>query len=367
MSAAPAREDFGRNLPDRQPLSAHFARKAKSDLGMAQAMAMLNMPGRSLASDEPGLVLGTCMHLAQQSMEKTLKSIVFQLYEILHGSYGYDDDPDDTMPRSLGHSIYPEICGRYFSLLDHLRATDIMRGCKYTDALDNNLVRDTTRRKITLDQLDKLWKDQSKNSQLQKIAWKHSVGIRLEEGEFQTLESKHKPYAELLASSTCRPGMEPAHFSLDLIIPEISPEECLDAKTLKRRRDEHSGSLPASGLSATLNREFSECRIGVRELTSDPAHNEIYIRTARRAILEFGFLLLLYHFRPYMITLPHSTMGRYPRLLDNVHITTELYDRQAAHVLHYLFIGVPHSVEQLSDYSGRIGALWDEVTGSGPA
>jgi len=69
------------------------------------------------------------------------------LYETLRGSYGDDDNADDTIPRSLGHSIYPETCRRYFALIDSLQATDILRGCRYTDALDNSMATDTMRQK----------------------------------------------------------------------------------------------------------------------------------------------------------------------------------------------------------------------------
>lgn len=370
MSATPPRAqrgDFGEGAPVRHLLSDHFAMKAMSDLEMAQSMAALHLPRRSSNPGAPGLILGSCMHFAQQSIEKTLKSTVFMLYETLCGSYGHDDNADDAIPRSLGHSIYPETCRRYFALIDSLRATDILRGCRYTDVLDNSMATDKKRQKAALDQLDKLWKERSKNIELQTMAWKHSIGMRLKDRDFQTLESNHQTYVGLLANSTCRPGIETEHFSLDRTIPTISLDECLDASDLARRRAENSTCAPISGLSTVLDQEFSECQIGVRELASGHAHDGPYVRTARRAMLEFGFMLLLYHFKPYMAMSPHHTMGRYPRLLDNAHMTTDLYGRQAEHVLHYLFVSVPHSVGQLSDYSRRIGTLWNEVAGSGPA
>jgi len=367
MSAAPPRAPrgvFGEGTPTRHLLSDHFAMKARSDLEMAQSMATLGLPGRPSDSGAPGLILGTCMHLAQQSLEKTLKSTVFMLYETLCGSYGDDDSADDTIPRSLGHSIYPETCRRYFALIDSLRATNILRGCRYTDALDNSMATDTKRQKTAPDQLDKLWKERSKDLKLQNVAWKHSVGMRLKDSDFQMLELKHKTYASLLANSTCRPKIEMEHLSLDRAIPKISLEECLDASTLERRRAENSRRAPASGLSAALDQEFGECQAGVGGLASGYPRDELYTRTVRRAILEFGFMLLLYHFKPYTAMSPHHTMGRYPRLLDRAHITTDLYGRQAEHVLHHLFVGVPHSVSRLSDYSGRIGALWSQAVGS---
>jgi len=188
--------------------------------------------------------------------------------------------------------------------------------------------------------------------------------MNLKDGDFQMLESNHKTHVGLLASLTCRPRIEMEHFSLDRTIPKISLEDCLDASALGRRRAENSRCAPASRLSAVLDQEFSECQAGVRELVSGYAHDELYTRTVRRAILEFGFMLLLYHFKPYMAMSPHHTMGRYPKLLDRAHITTDLYSKQAEHVLHYLFVGVPHNVDQLSDYSGRIGTLWNKVAGS---
>lgn len=366
MSRAPSRAqrgDFGGNTDSRRPLSEHFAKKAKSDLAMAQAMAKLSTPGRSPALGESGLVLGTCMYLAQQSLEKMLKSTVFRLYETLYGSYDDDGDTDDDMPRSLGHWIYPKTCRRYFALLDSLQATEILRGCKYTDILDNRMVTDTKHRETSLDSLDKLWKEYAKNSKIQNIAWRHSIGMRLEGNDLQTLEHRHKLLAGILTNITCRPGLEITCFSLDRQIPKISPKECLDVHALGRRRKEHSNSAPASGLSTALDREFSECRVGVRDLASSSVHGGSYTRTVQRAILEFGFVLLLYHFKPYTAMFPHNTMGRYPLLLDGVHTTTDLYGRQVEHVMHHLFIGVPHSVSQLSDYSGRISTLWDEISG----
>lgn len=77
-------------------------------------------------------------------------------------------------------------------------------------------------------------------------------------------------------------------------------------------------------------------------------------------MLEFGIMLLLCNSGPYMALLPHGTTGKYPRLHGD-HAKASLYGRQAEQVLYHLFIGVPHSTGQLSDYSGRIGSMWEAI------
>ena len=58
-------------------LSVQFAKQARSDLGMAQAIAIAN---------ESGDALGTAMFLAQQSMEKQFKSALLMAGEAIEAS-----------------------------------------------------------------------------------------------------------------------------------------------------------------------------------------------------------------------------------------------------------------------------------------
>lgn len=186
--------------------------------------------------------------------------------------------------------------------------------------------------------------------------------MRLEGGDRLSLDLRHETYAGLLASLIGQGA--PGPLSLGAAPPRISPRECLDSGALGRRRVEHAAGSPASGLSAALEREFRRCLASARSPEGDGrAPHDAHIRDARRAVLDFELVLLLCHSVPYMALLPHNTLGRYPKALGSL-TTTDLYGRQAGHVLHHLFVGVPHSMAQMSDYTGRIGDLWEGVVRS---
>lgn len=353
-------------MADARPLSEHFAEKAGSDLELAQDMAVRGMAGPLEGSRKPGLALGTGMYLAQQALEKCLKSVVLQLDEIMGSSRKGDGGAHDALLRSLSHPIYYGMSKYYFGQLGPLHESGTVPGCKYVDTLDSSIAGDRERQDANLAHMRNFWDMYSNDREWQSITWRHSVGMCLKGSELEKLEPKHGTCVESLANSSCRPGLGMEHFSLDGFFLKVPPREALDAGAIGRRRAEHARCSQVSALSATLGREFRECRIGVRALArNSPVRGAPYIRTVRRALLEFGFALLLYHFKPYMALFPHSTMGRYPQILDgDGGETASLYGKQADYVLYYLLVDAPHRIGQLSDYSGRMASLWREVVGS---
>lgn len=345
-------------MVDAHRLSADFAEKAESDLELAQRISALDMPESRAGPRKPGLSLGTCMYNAQQAMEKKLKSVVLLLDEILDVSH---DDAGAFLARCLNHPIYPALHIYYSGRLGLLRLAEPVPGYAGAGRPDGGATAPASRREETLRHLCGYWDKYSRNYPLRLAAWKRSVGLSLEREEREDLDSEHKTYAGLLASLVGQGSLDPS--LLGSPPPKISVRECLDAGALGRRRAEHAGGNLASHLSAVLDGEFLRCQAAVRFLAGDsPAARGARVRAARRAVLDFGLTLLLCHSAPYMALLPHNTLGRYPEWLGDT-TTTVLYGRQAAHVLHHLFVGVPHSVGQLSGYSARIALLWGEVAG----
>lgn len=341
-------------MVDAHRLSDDFAKKAESDLELAQHISMVAMSGHRGKRREPGLALGTCMYHAQQAMEKGLKSVVLLLDEILGVPRG---DGNALLAKCLKHPIYPEIynyySGRLGRLLPAVTATgygnDGRRGegAAAPARLDSNLFR-----------LCRFWDRYSKNYELRLISWKRSVGIGLEDWERRDLDSESRTYAGMLASLT---DQDHAGSLLDGPAPMIPPHDCLDAGALRRRRARHARRAWASGLSTALDREFRKCQTAAQTLSGDShTARDAHIRTVRRAMLDFGLALLLCHSVTYMALLPHNTLGRYPQWLGE-YSTTDLYGRQAWHVLHHLFVGVPHDLGRLSDYSGSIDSMWEAV------
>lgn len=336
-------------MVDARRLSADFADKAESDLELAQHIAALVASGHPWKSREPGHALGTCMYHAQQALEKKLKSAVLLLDETMGVSH---DGVNALLANELRHPIYHAMHGYYHSRLARLLpAGSTLGGGAAARA----------RRAANLRLLCGFWDRYSKDHEWRLNSWRRSVGLRLEDEARRDLGSEHREYAGLLASLADRDAVDA--FLLDGPLPTLSPGECMGDDALARRRSEHAGGAQASGLSAALDREFGKCQAAARIPDGrNRAARGAHARTARRAILDFGLTLVLCSSAPYMALLPHNTLGRYPEWIDGT-TTTALYGRQAGNVLHHLFVGVPHSVNQLSVYSGRISSLWEEIAG----
>ncbi|MDD9809211.1 MAG: hypothetical protein OXU25_05190 [Thaumarchaeota archaeon] len=339
-------------------LSADFAEKAESDLELAQHIATLVASGRRGKAREAGYALGTCMYHAQQALEKRLKAVVLLLDETLGVPYGR---VNALLAKDLGHPVYPAMLEYYSGRLGLLlpagtppdRGGGAPGGGGAAAALGH--------RTANLRSLCGFWNRHSRDYEWQLNSWRRSVGLGLEAEAARDLEFEHKAYAGLLEGLTGHAALDP--FLLGGPLPTVSPGECLDGGALGRRRAEHAGGAQASGLSVTLDREFRKCRTAARVSGGGSlAARDARIRKARRAVLDFGLTLLLCHSVPYMALLPHNTLGRYPEWLGGT-TTADLYGRQAGHVLHYLFVSVPHISGQMSDYSGRIGSLWEGVAG----
>lgn len=335
-------------------LSADFAGQAGYDLELAQHIATLVASGRHGGARGPGYALGTCMYHAQQALEKRLKSVVVLLDETLGVPY---DGVNALLAGELGHPIYPALLEYYSGRLGHLY-TGVPPGRKGA-ARRGGGAASPGRREAGLRSLCEFWDRYSRDHAWRLNSWRRSVGLRLEGNALRELGLEHETYAGLLEGLTGHATADP--FLLGDPLPAISPRECLDAGALARRRAEHAGGKWASGLSAALDGEFRRCRDAALILGGGSrAARDARARKARRAVLDFGLALLLFHSVPYMALLPHSTLGRYPEWLGGP-TTAGLYGRQAGHVLHYLFVGVPHATGQVSDYYGRIGSLWGEV------
>lgn len=114
-------------MVDARRLSDDFAKKAESDLELAQDIATSGMPGHHGESREPGYALGTCMHHAQQALEKRIKSSVILVDGILGVSHG---DGDHMLANELRHPIYPAVHRYYAARLGRLRSAGPRRAAR---------------------------------------------------------------------------------------------------------------------------------------------------------------------------------------------------------------------------------------------
>jgi len=339
-------------------LSADFAEKAESDLELAQHIATLVASGSRGKTRKAGNALGTCMYHAQQSLEKRLKSVVLLLDDALGVSH---DGVNALLANELRHPIYPAMLDYYSGRLGLLLPAGVPPNRGGAAPRGGGAEAAPGRRIANLRSLCGFWDRYSRDHTWRLNSWRRSVGLGLEAAALRDLEFEHEAYAGLLESLTGHAALDP--FLLGDPLPTVSPSECLDVDALGRMRAKHAGGAQASGLSAALDREFRKCRIAARISGGGSlAARDAIIRKARRAALDFGLTLLLCHSVPYMALLPHNTLGRYPEWLGDT-TTADLYYRQAGHVLHYLFVSVPHISCRMSDYSERIGSLWEGVAG----
>lgn len=352
----------GAGMVDARRLSDDFAKKAESDLELAQEMARSGVSRHPHGSARLGHSLGSCMHLAQQSLEKGLKSAVLQVDGIL-GVPGDDASVNCLLEKWLGHQIYPGLCKYRSERLEFLRPAEPLSG-HGPGPHANGALAPPGSRQANLRLVCDFWAAYSGSRRQRSLEWKRSVGMCLEDDERRELGPKHATYGGLLASLVGRGSLGGTHFSPGQAFPAVTLRACLDAGALASMLAEHASGPQASGTSAAMEREFRACQVGASALAGDErASRDPYTGAARRAMLEFGMALLLCHSGYYMALFPHATLGRYPWALGG-DSTTDLYGRQAGHVLHHLFVGVPHSLGQMSGYSGRMRSLWDAVAGS---
>jgi len=155
--------------------SAGFEGQAASDLRSAQKIAR---------DDRSGHALATSMFLAQQSMEKLLKSIVLMLDEALNAGLG-----EKFYRTALGHTMYARPDRLYLRLL---KGVGLPRGLDDRDALESVYPGFYDHVKGDLEFLEKFGARHDPkifDLRAQSLLLQRSLGIRLPDSEIQELNS----------------------------------------------------------------------------------------------------------------------------------------------------------------------------------
>lgn len=154
----------------------HFVAQANSDLTAAQDLARTGRSGQSL---------GTSMYLCQQSVEKAFKSVLLRLQE----RAGLEMSEGDL--HSLGHVLYPKLHQLYE---DNVISIKIPRPspehaelARWADEAEMAAARELE----CFEKLSTSWGSKRNKGGIRLLAWKHSVGIPLDEGGLGELNSFH--------------------------------------------------------------------------------------------------------------------------------------------------------------------------------
>lgn len=323
-------------------LSEAFREQARADLDLAQAGAK---------SGQSGHALGESMFLAQQCIEKLLKSIPLRLWEAMAPEGG-----DGGIPGRMDHTIYPGLHGVYTMIADQL---DWEGGSLARPAHDPaaSLVKKVGER----------WRENAgpKNSRIDDF-WMDSLNVGLLPKKTRDLENFDKAMERL------RRGLPPGGRDPRLC-PAFGGAPAGYGDMRSRVRSKREVGKLYSDYRRNLARQGGAERAGSRLSAKNMLLPDImdYFRKAtpeatqrliaQRHVVEFGFVLLCDYVRAYARLYPHAMLGRYPKRLANDQLTTDIYASQEDSVLYSLHVTIRHDHDRLCEHA----SLLDELCGLG--
>lgn len=318
-------------------LSAHYELQSMADIGRAQAIAKV---------DQSGHALGTAMYLAQQSVEKQLKSIMVRLDEALGlGSI-------DKILRGLSHEFYPRLYEIY-----RLRVECAERALRerYGIRPDPEIFKYTESVATDFREASSYWANYRNNPAILRLTWLQSLGVSLPKEDLHRLNRWHAPQIAFT------PGATPAHEDepkfADFFPPaDLLPIEILDDSALARHIVEYA-QTPANTHSRMVLSGTLEATHPDRLRIFGEKHADVQAMLARMGLAEFGLHVMASMTQQYVLLYPHNSTGRYPEPAGNGLFTPDIYKRQARHVLGSLFVVVPYHLGELRANSGIIGEI----------
>jgi len=320
--------------------SAHYELQSMVDIGRAQAMAR---------TDQSGHALGTAMYLAQQSVEKQLKSIVLRLDEEL------DLGSVEKVLRGLSHEFYPSLYKWYYRHLESEQLSTIRR---YEGMINvENSRHEVESFASHFREASTYWEEYRKNRRIQVLTWMQSLDVGLPDEDFNEMNSWHKSQLEFV-----RDGM-PGHGEHDLgptdsiSVPDQIRLEVMDDEALARRRVTYADTPANSKARAGLADTFEEGNVCFLPYFKTEFAGMCPIKVAKSVLFEFGFRILASMTQHYVLLYPHNTIGRYPEPIGDGLFSTDVYERHASFVMGYLFVIVPYHLRELRTNSERIDDL----------
>jgi len=324
--------------------SGEFMRKSDSDLRHAQAIAR---------RDQDGHALGTAMFLAQQCVEKSLKSMFLRLGEIID----LPRTPDITL-KTLGHSIYRDAYKIYSGYVEAHKFPHIPQAIGIPDNINKVVLDALASNKSIFSKADEFWtKYSNKPDVWGTLAWKNSLGALsdIERRKLMSFYDYFIPYFTLHAGQIATPSSYPKKR-----IKHSMHKAVFNNQLLKDVLDDHSSFVIYSNQRTMADHTFRRHKEFLTTQTRDLLLTAItksqYSVCAKRIFLEYWFSVFNYFVLTYVELFPHSTHGRYPsRIGDKT--TTAIYESQSEHVLFSLFVDIPYHVDQLRYQSAYIEDL----------
>ena len=325
-------------------MARYFAEHAASDLGQAQTIAR---------SDRSGHALATAMYLAQQSIEKQLKSIIINMDEKMGlGKSG-------SIPRLLGHQLYPNLCKFYDRQITSLDTPPPLPDWSPL-TYDDLGVKHAPRIGRAFRLMGEFWTLHLKDPKLQSLLWQNSMGITLDDRDLLFLNSKHNPYHQGFLAIADKGDEEipqlvnNGHMQRPMLVVIVD-----DALLSTYRKEYADIDINIDG-RAMLERGFAWSQL-LLDIVSKPKpkQSSADVVAANNIVFSFVVQVLVSRQSQYMPLLTNSSYGRYPQRLENGRITTDMYESQLDRVLHYLFIDIPYQLNQLRVNSYRLDVLLD--------
>ncbi len=323
-------------------LAQYFAEHAASDLRHAQAIARSDLSGHALA---------TAMYLAQQSIEKQLKSIIINMDEKM----GLGNSR--SIPRLLGHQLYSglyEFYGKQINDLDtqFLEVSSLQHGAQPA--------KNVAHMKHFFKQMEKFWASHSKSPSLPSLFWQLSLGIRLKDDDFWRVRSTHVKYAQSMLDILAAAGVNIPPLPNNNYLQRPMLDAIMNSALLASYRGEYA-RIEINAIESHKLRQTFDTSSAILSLFPNLVQGSFYagVGLGKNMVFSFGILVLLLAQYQHLALLANHSYGRYPKRLEGGRITTDVYASQANIVLFYLFVAVPYQLGQLRANSGRLDVLLD--------
>ncbi len=324
-------------------LSTHFENQFISDLKQAQTIAR---------SDQSGYALGTAMYLGQQSVEKQLKSIVLKLDELL------ELGQSKNILSSLSHQLYPNI----YKLL-YVKHIASVAAPYFTN---DGMVRPNSEQSDHSDRLfetiSKQWEDYSRNPNWKLLDWRISMGVPLDQKELSELNLHHHTYLKNLQESM---GTNPPLQTLtnDMFTAPNMQKVIHDDDQLQKlftKYVQHPSNIKRQNLFSAYA-DSVENIFSSGSKTSDYSSSQSSAKFSRRLLLDFSYNIVVGFANYYLFLFPHESLGRYPAILNDGRVTTDMYGEYSDYPLYWVFIYLRYELEYLRTNSTWIDRLWNQI------
>jgi len=320
--------------------SERLAKKAASDLGLAQAIAAANRSGEAL---------GTAMFLAQQSAEGQLMSVLLRAGEAVEEGLG-----EGSLGAAPGHVAARRPAAFYQECLGAVaRSGGPAPGGQARDMLGR------------LEHVERVWDPGLYDPGTRDLLFLYSLGVRLPRGDLDRLYSSLCPVFGKIGGPGGASG-QPLAELVNRPPPGPMDRTVSSARRLKRIRAE-AASHPLYVAERRMEEQFFSRRLvgihqaleGRRAPPGAAARGE-----AALMVLDYAALAVGFHSLRYAYLVPHLALGRRPAVLSGGQVSTEVYASQRDEALLQLFVDVQYEHGQMREAGERVGALLGACQGA---